>query len=126
MFFFLLVMANKKLSVLRVSIESTSGLVQHHASGSCSPKKPCLKNSETCTVVQPLLHNSDDSCSSSYNNGGQERLRRRKRDRERLRRQNETEEQHSIRLNKQRVLNRIYTPGTHDLPLTKHIIVMTV
>ena len=104
----------KRLSVLHVSIESTSGLVQYHASGSCSPKIPCLTNSETCTVVQLHLHNSDDSCSSSYNNGGLERLRRRKRDRERLRRQNETEEQHSIQLNKQRVLNRIYTPGTHD------------
>ena len=82
------------------SIESTSGLVQQHASGSCSPKIPRLTNSETCTAVQLPLH---DSCSSSHNNGDQERLRRR-RDKERLRRQDETEEQHSIRLNKQRVL----------------------
>ena len=79
------------------SIESTSGLVQQHASGSCSPK---ITNSET---VQLPLHNPDDSCSSS-NNGGQEHLMMR-RDRERLRRQNETEEQRSIQLNKQRVLN---------------------
>ena len=79
------------------SIESTSDLVQQHASGSCSPKIPRLTNSETCTAVQLPLHNS---CSSSHNNGGQERLRRR--DRERLRRQNEKEEQRSIRLNKQR------------------------
>ena len=87
------------------SIESTSGLVQQHASGSCSPKIPRLTNSETCTAVQLPLHNPDDSCSSSHNNGRQERLRRR-RDRDRLRRQNETEEQRSIRLNKQRVLYR--------------------
>ena len=81
------------------SIESTSGLVQQHASGSCSPKISCLTNSETCTAVQLPLHNPDNSCSSSHNNGGHERLRR-KRDRERLRRQNETDEQRSIRLNK--------------------------
>ena len=87
------------------SVESTSGLVQQHASGSCSPKIPRLTNSETCTAVQLPLHNPDNSCSSSHNNGGQEPLRR-KRDRERLRRQNETEEQRSIRLNKQRVLDR--------------------
>ena len=87
------------------SMESTSGLVQQHASGSCSPKLPRLTNSETCTAVQLPLHNPDNSCSSSHSNGGQEPLRR-KRDRERLRRQNETEEQRSIRLNKQRVLNR--------------------
>ena len=85
------------------SIESTSGLVQQHASGSCSPKISRLTNSETCTAVQLPLHNPDDSCSSSHNNGRQERLRRR--DRERLRRQNETEEQRSIRLNRQRELN---------------------
>ena len=59
------------------SIESTSGLVQQRASGSCSPKIPRLTNSETCTAVQLPLHNPDDSCSSSHNNGGQERLRRR-------------------------------------------------
>ena len=87
------------------SMESTSGLVQQHASGSCSPKLPRLTNSETCTAVQLPLHNPDNSCSSSHNNGGQEPLRR-KRDRERLRRQNETDEQRSIRLNKQRVLDR--------------------
>ena len=87
------------------SIESTSGLVQQHASGSCSPKIPRLTNYETCTHVQLPLHNQDDSCSSSHNNGRQERLRRR-RDRDRLRRQNETEEQRCIRLNKQRVLYR--------------------
>ena len=58
------------------SIESTSGLVQQHASGSCSPKIPRLTNSETCTAVQIPLHNPDDSCSSSHNNGGQERLRK--------------------------------------------------
>ena len=46
-----------------------------------------------CAAVQLPLHNPDVSCSSSHNNGGQERLRR---DRERLRRQNETEEQHSM------------------------------
>ena len=46
------------------SIESTSG--------SCSPKIPRLTNSETCTAVQLPLHNSDDSCSSSHNNGGGE------------------------------------------------------
>ena len=54
------------------SIESTSGLVQQRASGSCSPKIPRLTNSETCTAVQLPLHNSDDSCSSSHNNGGGE------------------------------------------------------
>ena len=62
------------------STESTSGLVQQHASGSCSPKIPRLTNSETCTAVQLPLHNPDDSCSSSHNNGGQERLRRRDRE----------------------------------------------
>ena len=78
------------------SIESTSGLVQQHASGSCSPKILRLTNSETCTAVQLLpLHNPDDSCSWSHNKGHQERLRRR-RDRDKLRRQNETEEQRSI------------------------------
>ena len=84
------------------SIESTSGLVQHHANGSCSPKIPRLTNSET---VQLPLRNPDNSCSSSHNNGRQERFWRR-RDRDRLRRQNETDEQCSIRLNKQRVLYR--------------------
>ena len=79
------------------SVESTSDLVQQHASGSCSPKKARLTNSETSTAVQLPLQNPDNSCSSFHNNGGQERLKR-KRDRER--RQNETEEQHSIRLNK--------------------------
>ena len=34
------------------NLDSTSGLVQQHASGSCSPKIPCLTNSETCTAVQ--------------------------------------------------------------------------
>ena len=75
------------------SIESTSGLVQQHASGSCSPKILRLTNSET---VQLPLHNPDDSCSSSHNNGRQERLRRRR----------DRDEQRSIRLNKQRVLYR--------------------
>ena len=89
------------------SVESTSGLVQQHTSGSCSPKILRLSECETCTAVQLTFHNQDDSCSSSHNNGGQERLRRRRdRERERLRRQNETEEQRSIRLNKQRVLDR--------------------
>ena len=77
----------------RPNIENTSGLVQQqHASGSCgscSPKIPCLTNSETCTAVRIPIHNPDNSCSSFHNNGGKERLRRR--DRERLRRQNETE-----------------------------------
>ena len=71
-------------------------MVQHHASGSCSPKIPRLANSETGTAVQLPLQTPDNSCSSSHNN---------ERDRENLGRQNETEEQHSIQLNKQRVLN---------------------
>ena len=68
------------------SIESTSGLVQQHASGSCSPKILRLSESETCTAVQLP---PDNSSSSSHS---QELIRRRRRDRERLRRQNETEE----------------------------------
>ena len=87
------------------SVESTSGLVQQHASGSCSPKILCLSESETRTAVQLP---PDNSSSSSHNNGVEisiKRRRRRRRDRERLRRLNETEEQRSIRLNKQRLLD---------------------
>ena len=36
-----------------IIIENTSGLVQQHASGSCSPKIPRLTNSET---VQLPIH----------------------------------------------------------------------
>ena len=82
------------------SVESTSGLVQQHASGSFSRKILRLSESETCTAVLPP---PDNSSSSSHNNGGEEsikrrrrRRRRRRRDRERLRRLNKTEEQRSV------------------------------
>ena len=48
------------------SVESTSGLVQQHASGSCSPKILRLSESETRTAVQLP---PDNSSSSSHNNG---------------------------------------------------------
>ena len=38
-----------------IIIENTSGLVQQHASGSCSPEIPRLTNSETCTAVSNYL-----------------------------------------------------------------------
>ena len=85
------------------SLESTSGLVQQHASGSCSPKILRLSEYETCTAVQLP---PDNSSSSSHNNGGEESIKRRRRDRERLKRLNETEEQRSIQLNNQRILDR--------------------
>ena len=56
------------------SIESTSGLVQQHVSGSCSPKIPRLANSETGTAVQLPLQNPDNSCSSSRKNGEIEKI----------------------------------------------------
>ena len=80
------------------SVESTSGLVQQHASGSCSPKILCLSESETRTAVQLP---PDNSSSSSHNNGVEISIKRRRR----RRRDRETEEQRSIRLNKQRLLD---------------------
>ena len=49
------------------SVGSTSGLVQQHASSSCSPKILRLSESETCKAVQLPPGNSS---SSSHNNRG--------------------------------------------------------
>ena len=65
------------------SVGSTSGLVQQHASGSCSPKILRLSESETCTTLPAPPYGGEISI----------KRRRRRRDRERLRRLNETEEQ---------------------------------